>query len=577
MMPNACPGAGGSHPRPWHEPLSGIRARLLSLTLLLWLFVPPGQADALSRLPAAWATGLQSVGPTPLEQNHRQPVEAVARQREIVADLLGDADTPPARLAEAYGRLGALYHNLHVDSAARACYHNALQLAPDSVRWHYYAGLLASQSGLASEALGHFDRVADIQPDYVSLPLQRGTLLLELNRLEEAGQALQKAAALPGQRALALYHLAQIDLLRKQPQAAVERLNEVLRLDPAASQARRPLAQALRLLGDNDGARAQLAASGRQLPVSEDPLMDALRRLNKGPGQHFSRALQAVNKGDYARAAGDFARGLAIQPDNVEARISHARSLYLSDQQSAALAQLDRVLQQQPRQPLALFLSAVMREDQGQPQAAIERHRRLLDDQPGHDGSHYCLANLYAASGQFPQAAHHYQAALQANANIDNARLLYILARATAADSDQTSLTRLDRAIAAQPRDSSLQAARIRLLLLSTDPAVRDVEQARLAVNQLVQHHNTPQHIALQARVAATLGYFDQAAQLQRQLLAVAIWMPQAARTEVAEALNAYEAQRLPAAVWYQSPLQFPPAHNDARLIIREYHTARPY
>ena len=61
----------------------------------------------------------------------------------------------------------------------------------------------------------------------------------------------------------------------------------------------------------------------------------------------------------------------------------------------------------------------------------------------------------------------------------------------------------LEALIATHPDQQILRYALIRLLVLSKDPQVRDLEQARQGVNELVQQAFIPPHVELQALVAA--------------------------------------------------------------------------
>jgi hypothetical protein len=136
---------------------------------------------------------------------------------------------------------------------------------------------------------------------------------------------------------------------------------------------------------------------------------------------------------------------------------------------------------------------------------------------------------------------------------------------------------RLDRLIAAHPQQQILRYTRIRLLLLSEDPRVRDLEQARILANELVREAFIPPHVELQARVAAALGHYEQAVNLQQQVLPGLMWLGNTAYREAEQVLQAYQRQELPKQVWYRDDRLLVPPKTDTKALFREYPSAVPY
>ncbi|MGD8590938.1 MAG: tetratricopeptide repeat protein [Chromatiales bacterium] len=533
--------------------------------------------DALSELPAAWQPRLQSLAETDLSGAEPYARQVIEQQRAEVVQQLQDPSTVADELAEAYGRLGALYQVYHLPAAAQICYANSIQLDPDKLRWLYYAGYLASRNGRHAVAVEFYLKARQLEPDYAPLALRLGESRLELDRLESAASDLQAAAQTPGLRAMALYLLAQIDLLQRRYSQAIERLEEVLRLDPQADRVHYPLARALRAQGRNDQARQQLALQGKRLPSVDDPLIQELEGLDQGARRFFTEGLRASRRQDFSSAAQAFAQGLEIEPDNDNARVSYARALLLSGQSEQAGRQLERVLQRSPEQILARFLSAILLEERGEIPAAEKGYRQVLQQDPTHYGAHYCLANRRYQTGDFAQAAEHYRAALSIQPDIPPARLYELLAMKQSGVDDAEIRDRLDRLIAAHPQQQILRYTRIRLLLLSEDPRVRDLEQARILANELVREAFIPPHVELQARVAAALGHYEQAVNLQQQVLPGLMWLGNTAYREAEQVLQAYQRQELPKQVWYRDDRLLVPPKTDTKALFREYPSAVPY
>jgi tetratricopeptide (TPR) repeat protein len=547
------------------------------LGLLSALLPPVGLCDTLSVLPAPWQTRLQTLVEADLSGAEVHARKAIAEQRSAVARLLLESNPADAELAEAYGRLGALYQVYHLPAAAQVGYHNAMELDPDNPRWVYYAGYLASRNGQHAQAVAFYLKARGLQPNYAPLALRLGESRLELDRLEEATGDLRTAAQQPGLRAMALYLLAQIDLLQRRYTQAIERLEEVLRLDPGANRVHYPLARALRALGEDARARQQLALQGKRLPAVEDPLIRDLENLDQGARRFFATGLRASRREDFTAAAQAFAQGLEIEPDNHNARISYARALLLAGETDQADRQLEAVLERSPDQTLARFLSAILLESRGEIPKAMSRYRQVLQQQPTHYGAHYCLANRLYQEGEFSQAAAHFAAALAEQPDIPPARLYELLARKQSGVGDAEIRERLDRLIAAHPDQPILRYTRIRLLLLSRDPQVRDPERARQQVNDLVQAAFIPPHVELQALVAAALGHYDQAISLQQQVLPGLLWLGHASYQQGEQMMAAYQRHELPEQVWYRDDRLLVAPQTDVRVLFREYPSAVPY
>ena len=124
-------------------------------------------------------------------------------------------------------------------------------------------------------------------------------------------------------------------------------------MNPAASEVHYPLAQAYRHLDEPGLAREHLDKFERREPTAEDPLVSELEQVLRTSRSDFGQGMRALRERDYQGAIQHFSTGLEIDPDNLAARVSYARVLYLGGQTDAAEQQLHTVLERDPRQPLA--------------------------------------------------------------------------------------------------------------------------------------------------------------------------------------------------------------------------------
>lgn len=548
--------------------------------LALWLALAslPALADALSEPPKPWQGTLVPVVEVDISGAERLMQQAVAEARAEVAELLQDPGADPASLAGAYGRLGALFLLLEVEAQADACFRSARALQPREFRWPYYAGYLAMMAGNTEQALAYLESARELDPDYPTLYLRLGKVQLDRSALAESRAALERIADTPGLVSAANYYLGQVANLERRFEDAVAHLEKALEADPDATEAHYPLAQAYRSLGENELAREHLGSFVAKTPAAKDPLLDQLQGASKRSLPSFHKGIHAIREGDYATAAERFAEGLAVDPDNVPARVSYARALYLAGRGEDAGRELEAALAARPDDLLANFLLGALHQQRGQSDQAADFYRRTLAIDPGHAGALFYLANLDFGAGRYGDAAAGYAKAIAADRSIAPARLLEPVARLRAGEPEAGIAQRLGDLSAQHPDDPMIRYALARLLAAAADPSVRAPERSMEIASRLALVQPIPPHQRALALAQASSGRFDEAARAQTQTLAVAAWMaPPAEQALMRQELEAYERGELPAPAWPEGdPLLSPPPF-DPTAPFRDYPAAVPY
>jgi tetratricopeptide (TPR) repeat protein len=545
---------------------------------LLLLLLSPGclLADQLMTLPQARAGQLQPVA-LPNLQGQPEDISTVLGEARAHVDALLQSAAADTELADAYGELGLLYQSHQLGQAAERCFENAAQLAPDSFRWAYYLAWVTLQSGRNELAVQRFEAAYRLDPDYPVLTLRMADAWLDLNRQDRAQAAYQAVADTEGLQAAARYGLGQIALLRREYQQAVDYLTQVLALDPAATRVHYPLAQALRALGQNDAAREQLAKRGNGLPTARDPLVEELQALQSGARLHFSRAMKAVRKHDYAAAVSAFEQGLRHDPENPDARVSYARALYLAGDGDAARAVLEAVLDAHPGHVTGRFLFAVLQEEAGAMDAAVGDYQRVLELDPAHAGANFYLGNYHFRQGSYDAAAQHYARAVAADAHNVPARMLQLESLQRVPVTDVVLRQQLETAVQQVPEQPLFSVMLTRLLCTAAGPDARDPAEALRLAERLAGEQALPPYRELLALASAASGDFEQASEIQQALLAMAVWTMPAEAARLEKGLTAYREERMPDAETLPvlPPVQVPVL--DATAVFRDYPTARPY
>jgi len=568
------------------------------MLLTLWLGVPPAGAlaqaeavaapgvdpgappvaDLVAAPPAPWAGRLLPIPEGDLSGAEPLMRTAITEARQEIARLLAHPDTDPATLARAYGRLGALLVLREVEAPADAAFRNAMALEPQELRWPYYAGYIAMMSGNGDQALEYFRTAQALDPGYPTLYLRLGKVQLDRNALVEARANLERVAAEPGISAAARFYLGQIALLERRHQEAVDHLQAALAADPQATECHWPLAQAYRVLGRDDLARAHMAQVQPRTPQPLDPLLAQLQGAARQSVPAFQRGILAVEQRDYPKAALEFAAGLAVDPDNAAARVSYARILYLNGDWQGAERELGQALALAPESGSGRFFQALLTQDAGDTEAAAALYRAILDQEPGHAGARYYLANLDFSAGRYGEAEAGYRRVLEDEGAPPPAGLLAVLAGARAGAAESTSAAGLDALLARSPTDPQARYARIRLLAAARDGAVRDPARALELASRLAFEQPGPPALRALALAQAASGNLTQAIETQTQAIHLGGgWLPPDVQRTMEQELAAYRNEPWQPPDWAaDDPLLAPPPLDTAGT-FRDYPAAQPY
>jgi tetratricopeptide (TPR) repeat protein len=292
---------------------------------------------------------------------------------------------------------------------------------------------------------------------------------------------------------------------------------------------------------------------------------------------HFLQAMKATRQQDYAAASEAFAQGLALEPDNVLARISYARTLYLINDKAAARQTLETALATQPDNSLGLFLLGLLTEEQGDIDQAADYYRLAIRYTPEHAGAHFYLANQYYRQGNYASAAQHYASSLKGDASNLVAYFPYIGALILGDAPAATLKTVLATTIRQFPENPAFQAIQIMLQAASRDTAMKDPEAALRSAQKLNEQQRIPPHQELLALACAASGNYPEAVSVQEELLSYARRAMPGETERVAQTLAYYQAQTLPPLdeVINLAAMQAPAF--SASTAFRDYPAPRPY
>ncbi|HZZ40046.1 MAG TPA: tetratricopeptide repeat protein [Acidobacteriaceae bacterium] len=290
-------------------------------------------------------------------------VAALARYKGQVAQSPG---SPLAHLL--YGMvLTADYQ----DDAAITELDTSLRSVPDLAAAHFYLGNLERHRGKRADAEAQYRKAVALEPRRGEFYEGLATILLEQNRDQEAGEALQKALALEPNTPSLHYKLAQIfQRSGRIAQAAYER--EITdRLERAdQEQAQLALDVSLGIGSLRSGKPADAAYH----------LRAALALAPNHPETNFYLGIALSQTGDTAESFRAFIKALVGRPDSAEFHYNYGIALWQASRAEAAIEQFRRTLQVAPDHPMAhcaLGMALVSRGDLQEGQTEIARAQQL--------------------------------------------------------------------------------------------------------------------------------------------------------------------------------------------------------
>jgi tetratricopeptide (TPR) repeat protein len=452
---------------------------------------------------------------TKLEADVREQLSSL---QTSLADTVKDPGSIEAKLGEAYGTMGEIYHAYSLSVPASECYLNASRLAPEEFRWVYLLAKLDQQEGRVAEAIEGYLIARNLRPEYVAVPVNLGEIYLQLNRLDDAKASYERALALDQNSAAAQYGLGQVALSRRTYIEAVNHLERALKLTPEANRVHYSLAMAYRGLGDAEKARAHLAQQGSVGVRISDPLVEGLQELIKGERVHLIRGRLALEVGRFSEAAAEFRKAIAAKPDSVPAHVNLGAALTQTGDLRGALEQFEETLRIDPQNTNAHYNLAVLFAGENKHQQAIRHLESVLSLFPNDLNARFLMGQELLKSLRFEEALGEFSRIVQVDPNNEEALLEQVRVQLRLKQYKQ-ALDSLEKGHAQYPQKG--QTALMLAYVLAASPQYHLRKGARaLELAQLVyKSTGSLEHGALVAMALAELGRCSEAAQWQRKMI----------------------------------------------------------
>jgi tetratricopeptide (TPR) repeat protein len=131
--------------------------------------------------------------------------------------------------------------------------------------------------------------------------------------------------------------------------------------------------------------------------------------------KQYDVAADLAKKGQYAAAIPEWAKAIAMSPDDARARNNYGQTLAHAGKTDEAIAQLRKAVFYKPHYPEAHNNLAIALENAGRAEEAIEQYRQALEDNPGYPEAHNNLGRALMMQHHLSEAVEEFQHALAIN------------------------------------------------------------------------------------------------------------------------------------------------------------------
>lgn len=448
----------------------------------------------------------------------------VATQLESVRELLKDVcqrpETTPVQRGVAFGEFGRILHAYGYFAEAASCYEQATRSVPDEARWWHLLGVAREQEGAIPAAITAY-REAIRREERSATGLRLAGALTQSRVTRDAQEIYERLLAADEDLAAAHAGLGLLLLEQRDYEPAIRHLSRALELVPAATRLHYPLAMAYRGAGQLDRAREELKHRGSAGLRPADPWVDDLAELIQGSQVHLLRGRLALSAGAVADAVDEFRRAVNANPDFAPARVNLAVALVQSGDLDEAVACLQETLRREPDNVAATFNLAAIEMSRQQFTAAIARLEPLCLQRPRDLEAGRMLGQCYRAQGDGERSLT-LARRLHEDTPEDETTLLFFVECLQ----QQRQFTEAGRLLQRQnqrfPGRVRTARALARLLATCPEPEHRDGRRAVDLILPILKVQPSLDDSETLAMGLAAAGQFDEAVRLQTELITAA-------------------------------------------------------
>jgi tetratricopeptide (TPR) repeat protein len=330
--------------------------------------------------------------------------------------------------AQASGHLGMVLQAHDLNQPAVPAYRRAVRLDPKDFGWRYYLALCLEKTGALDQALASVSEGLRIRPDYAPAILKRAELLLKLGRLPESAAVLEPFLAKNPDSPLALYFLGRVKFAQQNFAAADDLYRRAAQAYPAFGSAWFGLAETSKRLGHSAETEKdyQLAETWKDhSPPGADEYYAQMMKLATGILNRLMEAKKLLNKLELDRSAQIYKEVLKQHPDNLDSLVNLLDIARFPHQATPEEAEdlYQRARAANPQLPEVYMYHGTALAAQGKYDAAVAEIVKAIQLDPKNAEAHAWLANVRERQHRSADAIEQYRIAIALQPDFRIARL----------------------------------------------------------------------------------------------------------------------------------------------------------
>ena len=466
-------------------------------------------------------------------------------------------------LALAYATIAALYFRAGLNDVAAVGFYDASQLAPKDARWLYLRGVVARAQNRNAEARADFEAALALDKVYLPIRYRLSDTLIDLGNLDAAHAVLAGALQADQKQATPFAMIGRLEIRQKNYTAAIEHLQQALKLEPQANALYKDLAEAYAGQGDAAQAKAAQAKAGTVPPNLADPLVAGIFGAPAAASLHgtpLEQARQLLARRDFVAARDKTVEALDANPKDVEALALQARLDGLMGNRAFAQDEATQALKLSPDGASANLSQGMVHEFAGAVAKAVPFYQRAVRADADQPDARLLLGNALMRNGDYAGAAEQYRQLVRILDGDAIAEARLAAAQAMAGQC-RAALDEINRRLIKRAQNGDLMQVFVRLA--STCPAATADERGMALDYAQALYRQRPDaadSTALALAQAAN-GKFEDAQKSQAQAIYEAVRMGDDARAAMyRKTMRDFVAKKVPAQPWpAEHPNMSPP------------------
>ncbi len=245
---------------------------------------------------------------------------------------------------------------------------------------HNNLGLALASRGQFDEAIVHYKKAIEIQPDFVMAHNNFGNALAGRGQFDEAIVHYKKAIEIQPDYAKAHHNFGNALAGRRQFDEAITEIRKAIEIQPDYAEAHNDLGLILAGRGQTDEAVVHYK---KAIEIQPDNV-----------GAHYNLGNALAGRGQFGEAIAHYKKAIEIQPDNVGAHNNFGNALAGRGQFDEAIAHYKKAIEIYPDFVLAHYNLGNALASRGQFDEAIAHYKKAIEIQPDHVGAHNHLGQI---------------------------------------------------------------------------------------------------------------------------------------------------------------------------------------